>query len=109
MTKNVGFAMGIEFREGSLQLNSKNEARVRPGMTFNVAVGLEDLEDKDSTDTRGQKCARHDAQAVVARHGRRRAWHAAHGMRRIRCETGSAPCSDAAVRGLVAVVAVAPR
>ena len=30
MTKNVGFAIGIEFREVSLQLNAKNESRVRP-------------------------------------------------------------------------------
>ena len=57
MTKNAGFAIGIEFREATMQLNGKNEARVRPGMTFNVAVGLEDLEDKEATDKRGQTYA----------------------------------------------------
>ena len=33
-----------------MQLNGKNETRVRAGMTFNVAVGLEGLEDKEATD-----------------------------------------------------------
>ena len=57
MTKNVGFATGIEFREGSLQLNGKNESRVRSGMVFNVAVGIEGLEDKAATDKRSQTYA----------------------------------------------------
>lgn len=67
MTKNVGFATGIEFREGSLQLNAKNETRVRPGMTFNVSVGLEGLEDKEATDKRGQTYALFLADTVQVR------------------------------------------
>ncbi|XP_027488086.1 FACT complex subunit SPT16-like, partial [Corapipo altera] len=31
ITKNLGFAMGIEFREGSLVINSKNQQRLRKG------------------------------------------------------------------------------
>ena len=31
MTKSVGFAMGIEFREGSLLLSGKNNLRIRKG------------------------------------------------------------------------------
>ena len=31
MTKSVGFAMGIEFREGSLLLSVKNNLRIRKG------------------------------------------------------------------------------
>ena len=65
MTRNVGFATGIEFRESTLQLNAKNETRVRPGMTFNVAVGLEDLEDKQATDKRRQKYALFLADTVL--------------------------------------------
>ena len=57
LTKNVGTSIGLEFREGSLSLNGKNETRVRAGMTFNVAVGLEGLEDKEATDKRGQTYA----------------------------------------------------
>lgn len=31
MTKNIGFAMGIEFREGSLLIGPKTTARARKG------------------------------------------------------------------------------
>ena len=69
MTKNVGFATGIEFREGSLVLNAKNETRVRPGMAFNVAVGLEGLEDKEATDKRGATYALFVADTVLVAEG----------------------------------------
>ena len=68
LTKNVGFATGIEFREGSLLLNAKNsEARVRAGMAFNVAVGLENLEDKEATDKRGQVYSLFVADTIVVK------------------------------------------
>mmetsp|Transcript_3937 Transcript_3937/g.10265 ORF Transcript_3937/g.10265 Transcript_3937/m.10265 type:complete len:1060 (+) Transcript_3937:110-3289(+) len=67
LTKNVGTAIGIEFREGSLQLNAKNEARVREGMAFNVAVGLEGLEDKDATDKRASTYALFLADTVIVK------------------------------------------
>eukprot|EP00899_Mesostigma_viride_P015637 jgi/Mesvir1/24074/Mv10796-RA.1 len=45
MTKNVGFGMGLEFKEASLSLTPRNEAAVvKPGMVFNVSVGFQDLE-----------------------------------------------------------------
>ena len=65
MTKNVGFLTGIEFREGSMQLNAKNETRVRSGMTFIVALGFEGLEDKEATDLRGQTYALFLADTVI--------------------------------------------
>ncbi|XP_053789266.1 FACT complex subunit SPT16 [Vidua chalybeata] len=43
VTKNLGFAMGIEFREGSLVINSKNQQRLKKGMVFSVNVGLSEL------------------------------------------------------------------
>ncbi|XP_063157590.1 FACT complex subunit SPT16 [Candoia aspera] len=43
ITKNLGFAMGIEFREGSLVINSKNQYRLKKGMVFSLNVGLSDL------------------------------------------------------------------
>ena len=67
LTKNVGFAMGIEFREGTLVLNGKNESKVRPGMAFNVAVGIENIEDKDATDKRGQVYSLFVADTVVVK------------------------------------------
>ena len=40
MTKNIGFGMGLEFREAVNLLNNKNERKVAAGMIFNVAVGM---------------------------------------------------------------------
>uniref|UniRef100_A0A8C3UYJ5 FACT complex subunit n=1 Tax=Catharus ustulatus TaxID=91951 RepID=A0A8C3UYJ5_CATUS len=47
ITKNLGFAMGIEFREGSLVINSKNQQRLKKGMVFSINVGLSDLPNKE--------------------------------------------------------------
>ncbi|KAJ6221120.1 hypothetical protein RDWZM_006932 [Blomia tropicalis] len=49
-TKNCGFAMGIEFREGSLLLAPKSSSVARNGMVFNVALGLSNLENKNATE-----------------------------------------------------------
>lgn len=43
MTKSFGFAMGIEFREGSLLISAKTTAKAKKGMTFNINVGFGDL------------------------------------------------------------------
>eukprot|EP00966_Prymnesium_polylepis_P089989 2083921-Prymnesium_polylepis.1 len=40
-----------------MQLNSKSEVVVRAGMVFNVALGLENVEDKEATDKRAKTCA----------------------------------------------------
>lgn len=45
LTKNVGFGMGIEFRDSSHVLNAKSEAKVEQGMIFNVAVGVQNIKD----------------------------------------------------------------
>ncbi|XP_066843338.1 LOW QUALITY PROTEIN: FACT complex subunit SPT16 [Anser cygnoides] len=47
ITKNLGFAMGIEFREGSLVINSKNQQRLKKGMVFSINVGFSDLPNKE--------------------------------------------------------------
>ncbi|NXO67612.1 SP16H protein, partial [Phainopepla nitens] len=47
ITKNLGFAMGIEFREGSLVINSKNQQRLKKGMVFSINVGLSELPNKE--------------------------------------------------------------
>jgi nucleosome binding factor SPN SPT16 subunit len=57
LTKNCGFATGLEFRESAFQLSAKSEQVFRAGMVFNLALGLENLEDKDATDSRGKKYA----------------------------------------------------
>uniref|UniRef100_A0A8C2BU84 FACT complex subunit n=1 Tax=Cyprinus carpio TaxID=7962 RepID=A0A8C2BU84_CYPCA len=43
LTKNLGFAMGIEFREGSLVLNAKNQFKLKRGMVFSISLGLADM------------------------------------------------------------------
>ncbi|XP_029436042.1 FACT complex subunit SPT16 [Rhinatrema bivittatum] len=47
ITKNLGFAMGIEFREGSLVINSKNQYKLKKGMVFSINLGLSDLMNKE--------------------------------------------------------------
>lgn len=55
--KNVGFGMGIEFREPNYVLSGKNPRELKNGMILNVQVGFADLENPKSNDPRGQKYA----------------------------------------------------
>ncbi|XP_076248178.1 SPT16 homolog, facilitates chromatin remodeling subunit dre4 isoform X1 [Calliopsis andreniformis] len=57
LTKNFGFAMGIEFRESSLLIGPKTHAVVRKGMVFNVNVGLSNLTNTEATDKEGKNYA----------------------------------------------------
>ncbi|KAG5846267.1 FACT complex subunit SPT16 [Anguilla anguilla] len=47
LTKNLGFVMGIEFREGSLVLSSKNQYKLKKGMVLSVSLGLAELLNKE--------------------------------------------------------------
>ena len=51
------FAMGIEFREGSLILSNKFDLPARKGMVFNINLGFSDLENKNASDAEGKKYA----------------------------------------------------
>ena len=51
------FAMGIEFREGSLLITNKSEVTAQKGMVFNICVGFSDLEDQDAKSSEGKKYA----------------------------------------------------
>ncbi|KAJ1341621.1 hypothetical protein BSLG_003810 [Batrachochytrium salamandrivorans] len=42
-TKNCGFVIGIEFRESQFLLTSKISRPLRTGMTFNLAIGFQNL------------------------------------------------------------------
>ena len=57
LTKNFGFAMGIEFREGSLSITPNCDAIVRNGMIFNVNVGMTNLVNKEASDSKGKDVA----------------------------------------------------
>ncbi|EIE81524.1 hypothetical protein RO3G_06229 [Rhizopus delemar RA 99-880] len=53
-TKNVGFGMGIEFREANYVLNAKNTRELKNGMILNIQVGFSDLENPKAKDERGK-------------------------------------------------------
>ncbi|XP_071446313.1 FACT complex subunit spt16 isoform X2 [Hetaerina americana] len=57
LTKNFGFAMGIEFREGSLVIGPKTNAKAMKGMVFNVNVGLSGLSNPEASDKEGKTYA----------------------------------------------------
>lgn len=50
LTKNFGFAMGIEFRESSLLIGPKTTAVLKKGMVFNVNVGLSNLSNPETSE-----------------------------------------------------------
>ncbi|CCM03865.1 uncharacterized protein FIBRA_06015 [Fibroporia radiculosa] len=43
--KNVGHGMGMEFRDSTYLLSSKNGRTLRSGMVFNLVLGFQDLEE----------------------------------------------------------------
>ena len=50
LSKNLGFGMGLEFKESSTLLAVKNEGVVRSGMIFNVCIGVQGLENAEASD-----------------------------------------------------------
>lgn len=69
LTKNFGFAMGIEFKESSLMISPKNTAVVKKGMIFNVNIGLANLQNKDATDKEGKVYALYIGDTVMVNDG----------------------------------------
>ncbi|KAI0233392.1 FACT complex subunit SPT16 [Lamellibrachia satsuma] len=69
MTKSVGFAMGIEFREGSLLISGKSSAPAKKGMLFNVSVGFSDLVNKATSDKQGKTYALYIGDTVSVNDG----------------------------------------
>lgn len=43
LPKSLGFAIGLEFRDGTLLLNSTNTTRFEVGMVFNLVVGFQNV------------------------------------------------------------------
>lgn len=44
LPKNLGFAIGLDFREGNMLLSPKNQVTFKKGMVFCLSVGFQDLE-----------------------------------------------------------------
>ncbi|XP_067013414.1 FACT complex subunit spt16 isoform X1 [Anabrus simplex] len=69
LTKNFGFAMGIEFRESSLVIGPKTTAVLRKGMVFNLNVGLASLNNKESQEKEGKVYALFIGDTVLVNEG----------------------------------------
>ena len=44
LPKNLGFAIGLDFRDLHLIISAKNPAIIRPGMVFNLLIGFSNVE-----------------------------------------------------------------
>ncbi|XP_076296462.1 FACT complex subunit spt16-like isoform X3 [Lasioglossum baleicum] len=69
LTKNFGFAMGIEFRESSLLIGPKTHAVVKKGMVFNVNVGLSNLVNTEASEKEGKMYALFIGDTVMVNDG----------------------------------------
>ncbi len=47
--KNVGWAIGIDFRDATFLLSGKNDRVLKNGMTFNISLGFRDISEKNKT------------------------------------------------------------
>lgn len=67
LTRNVGFGMGLEFRESHNLLAPKNTGKVKAGQVFNVSLGLSNLSDPSIKNEELQTYALQVADTVVVR------------------------------------------
>lgn len=54
LTKNFGFATGIEFREGTLVIGPKTNVKAKKNMSFVISAGFSDLVNKSASDPRAK-------------------------------------------------------
>ncbi|KAK0543166.1 FACT complex subunit spt16 [Tilletia horrida] len=54
LTKTLGFAMGIEFRDSAFLISPKGGRKIQPNMVYSIAVGFSELDDPKK---KGQKYA----------------------------------------------------
>lgn len=69
VTKNFGFAMGIEFKESSLMIGPKTSVSAKKGMVFNLNIGFSNLENKESSDKEGKVYALFIGDTVMVNEG----------------------------------------
>ena len=48
LPKNIGFSIGLDFRDPNLVLNAKSTVTIREGMVFNLSIGLNKIALSDS-------------------------------------------------------------
>jgi len=64
-TKDVGFGMGLEFRDSTYRLNAKNSNTIEDGMVFNLGMGFSNLTRSKATDPKKKTYALFLADTVV--------------------------------------------
>lgn len=69
INKNFGFAMGIEFREGSLVIGPNCDLKAKKGMVFNVNVGVTGIAQKGAKDSKGKTVSLFIGDTVEVREG----------------------------------------
>lgn len=69
LTKNFGFAMGIEFKESSLMIGPKTTVVAKKGMIFNVNLGFANLQNKEASDKEGKVYALFIGDTVMVNEG----------------------------------------
>merc|ERR1719232_2185147 len=69
INKNFGFAMGIEFREGSLVIGPNCDLKAKKGMVFNVNVGVTGIAQKGAKDSKGKTVALFIGDTVEVKEG----------------------------------------
>ncbi|KAG4304385.1 hypothetical protein PORY_002095 [Pneumocystis oryctolagi] len=52
--RNIGFGIGIEFQDRNLMLNSKNNRVLKDGMTLNLSIGFNDIENPNPQHARNK-------------------------------------------------------
>jgi len=55
--KNIGFGMGIDFRESALLIGAKNDQVAKKGMIFNFYVAVSDLTNSEAKDSKSKQYA----------------------------------------------------
>ncbi|KAG8190381.1 hypothetical protein JTE90_022025 [Oedothorax gibbosus] len=69
MVKNIGFAMGIEFREGTLAITPKSTAVAKKGMVFSINIGFSGLQKKAEGDKAAEVYALFIGDTVLVNEG----------------------------------------
>ncbi|XP_060516810.1 FACT complex subunit spt16 [Cylas formicarius] len=69
LTKNFGFAMGIEFKESSLIIGPKNGVLAKKGMVFNLNVGFSNLQNGEASEKEGKTYALFIGDTVMVNEG----------------------------------------
>lgn len=67
--KNIGFGMGIDFRESSLVISPKCDEVIRKGMVFNLNLAFAELKNNEAKEEKGKSYAITIAETILVNDG----------------------------------------